>query len=259
MRERCGAVPDVVLFWEGYHLVTSAFLQLYQANFCVAIFCEDLHWFHPEMRATKMLALAVADVILASYAPVFERFFPDVAAVKRIVWVPHAASPEFLLPLNRIAENVIFLSGMINDHYPLRQRLKALAERRSYTSSSILTQGMNATTTTKRLASWEQDMHVGSMHRGPRLPMPATSITYLRSFLKSPRPVPCCWQTRRLRRNCPHWAFANECTTCQFQRQHWRASSGTSWTRITMPSWTKCAGEDNTLFGNGTRPAIGQS
>jgi hypothetical protein len=132
MRERCGVVPDVVLFWEGYNLVTSAFVQLFQANFRVAIFCEDLHWFHPEMRATKMLAMAVADVILASYAPVFERFFPEVAAVKRIVWVPHAASPEFMLPLNNIAENVIFLSGMINHHYPLRQRLKALAEETEF-------------------------------------------------------------------------------------------------------------------------------
>ena len=128
MRERCGALPDVVLFWEGYHLVTSAFLQLFQASFRVVIYCEDLHWFHAEMRAMKMLALTVADLILASYAPVFDRFFPEVAAAKRVVWVPHAASPEFMMPLNESAENVIFLSGMINDYYPLRQRLKALAD-----------------------------------------------------------------------------------------------------------------------------------
>ena len=32
MRERCGALPDVVLFWESYHLVTSAFLQLFKAR-----------------------------------------------------------------------------------------------------------------------------------------------------------------------------------------------------------------------------------
>ena len=63
----------------------------------------------------------MADVILASYAPVFEQFFPTVAAAKRVVWVPHAASPEFMLPLNESAANVIFLSGMINDYYPLRQ------------------------------------------------------------------------------------------------------------------------------------------
>ncbi len=128
MRERCGALPDVVLFWESYDLVTSAFLQLFYANFRVVIYCEDLHWFYPEMHATKSLALTVPDVILASYAPVFARFFPAVAAVKRVVWVPHAASPEFMLPLNESAENVIFLSGKINDCYPLRQRLKALAD-----------------------------------------------------------------------------------------------------------------------------------
>jgi hypothetical protein len=129
IRERCGALPDVVLFWESYHLVTSACLQLFNANFCVAIYCEDLHWFHEGMRATKMLALSVANIILASYAPVFERFFPEVAALKRAVWVPHAASPEFMMPLNDSAQNVVFLSGKIDDYYPLRQRLKALAEK----------------------------------------------------------------------------------------------------------------------------------
>lgn len=128
IRERCGAPPDVVLFWEGYHLVTSAFLQRFRAGIRVIVFCEDLHWFHLEMQFTKMVALTAADVILATYAPVFEQFFPSVAAAKRVVWVPHAASPEFMLPLNESAENVIFLSGKINDYYPLRQRLKALAD-----------------------------------------------------------------------------------------------------------------------------------
>ncbi len=127
MRARCGALPDVVLFWESYDLVTSAFLQLFNANFRVIIFCEDLHCVNAEMKVTKMLALTVADVILASYAPVFERFYPEIAAARRVVWVPHAASPEFILPLNESAENVIFLSGMVNHYYPLRQRLKALA------------------------------------------------------------------------------------------------------------------------------------
>jgi hypothetical protein len=130
MRERCGALPDVVVLWESYHLVSSAFLQLFNANFRVVIYCEDLHWFNAEMQATKLLALSVADLILASYATVFDRFFPEIAATKRVVWVPHAASPEFLLPLNKSAENVIFLSGKINDYYPLRQRLKALAVER---------------------------------------------------------------------------------------------------------------------------------
>ena len=46
MRERCGALPDVVLFWESYHLVTPAFLQLFKANFGVVIFCDDLHVAH---------------------------------------------------------------------------------------------------------------------------------------------------------------------------------------------------------------------
>jgi hypothetical protein len=128
IRERCGALPDIVLLWEGYNLVISAFAQLVNADFCIAILCEDLHWFDPVMQATKTRALSVADLILASYAPVFDRFFPRIAASKQVVWVPHAASPEFLLPFNESAENVVLLSGMINKYYPLRQRLKALAD-----------------------------------------------------------------------------------------------------------------------------------
>jgi hypothetical protein len=130
MQERCGAQPDVVLFWEGYHLVTSAFVQFFRASVRFFVFCEDLHWFQKEMQFTKTLALTAADVILATYAPVFDQFYPEVAAAKRVVWVPHAASPEFLLPLSECARNVVFLSGMINEYYPLRQRLKALANER---------------------------------------------------------------------------------------------------------------------------------
>ena len=122
------ALPNVVLFWESYHLVTSAFLQLFKADFGVVIYCDDLHWFNEGMRSTKSLALVVADVILASYAPVFGQFYPAVAAAKRVVWVPHAASPEFMLPLNESAANVILLSGMINDYYPLRKRMRTLGE-----------------------------------------------------------------------------------------------------------------------------------
>ena len=128
MREWCGAMPDVILFWESYHLVTSAFLQLFKADFGVVIYCDDLHWFNEGMRSTKGSALVVADVILASYAPVFGQFYPAVAAAKRVVWVPHAASPEFMLPLNESAANEILLSGMINDYYPLRKRMRALGE-----------------------------------------------------------------------------------------------------------------------------------
>jgi hypothetical protein len=62
---------------------------------------------------------------------VFDRFFPEVAATKEIVWVPHAASPEFLLPFNESAENVVLLSGMVNDYYPLRLRLRAMASEQT--------------------------------------------------------------------------------------------------------------------------------
>jgi hypothetical protein len=131
IRRRCAGVPPtVVLFWEAYDLVASLSEQLFKANFCVAIFTEDLHSFRAAAHKEKTAALNAADLILASYAPVFDMFFPAAAATKPVVWVPHAASPEFMLPLNESAQNVIFLNGMINDCYPLRQRLQALAIKR---------------------------------------------------------------------------------------------------------------------------------
>jgi hypothetical protein len=128
LRQGCGATPDVVLFWEGYQLVVSAVRELIDASFCVAVFCEDLHTFGSADAFAKSVALSAAHVILVSYAPVLKKFFPAVAATKRIVWVPHAASPEFLLPFNEAAQNVVVLSGVIDHHYPLRQRLKWLAD-----------------------------------------------------------------------------------------------------------------------------------
>ena len=132
MRERCGITPDVVLFWEAYNVINAAFLQIFNAEFRVVVFCDDLHWFHEHVQSAKMLAMLTSDIILASYAPVFERFFPQVASEKRIVWVPHAASPEFMLPMNEQAENKILLSGKIDRHYPLRQQLTALADEADF-------------------------------------------------------------------------------------------------------------------------------
>lgn len=129
MCERCGETPDVVLLWEAYNVLSAGFLQIFNAEFRVAFFCDDLHWFNEHVHAQKMLAMLASDIILASYAPVFERFFPEVSSAKQVVWVPHAASPEFMLPMNEHAENMILLSGKINSHYPLRQQLKTIADQ----------------------------------------------------------------------------------------------------------------------------------
>ena len=57
---------------------------------------------------------------------VFAILDPAFAATKQVVWVPHAASPEFLLPFNESAENSILLSGALGEVYPFRQRMKSI-------------------------------------------------------------------------------------------------------------------------------------
>ena len=42
--------------------------------------------------------------------------------------MPHSASPDFLLTYNEHPENAVFLSGAGNHYYPLRLRVKALAD-----------------------------------------------------------------------------------------------------------------------------------
>lgn len=127
LRELLGDVPDVILFWEGFHVTGIAASQLIQEHCRVVVYCQDLHWFDEGMRAMRLASLAPADLILATYAPVFAGFYPEIARCRRVEWIPHAASPEFLLPMNDRAENVVLLSGAINEYYPLRRQLQAIA------------------------------------------------------------------------------------------------------------------------------------
>ena len=55
-------------------------------------------------------------------------FFPEVAKSRRVVWLPHSASPDFALVANSTPRNELFLSGAVSKSYPLRERLNALME-----------------------------------------------------------------------------------------------------------------------------------
>jgi hypothetical protein len=71
-------------------------------------------------------------VVLAAYADQFPKVFPEVCRLGRVVWVPHSASPDFLIPWNAQAENSVFISGQVNHHYPFRQQMKSLYETGHY-------------------------------------------------------------------------------------------------------------------------------
>src|SRR5262249_3660444 len=117
-----GQLPEVILFWEGYHLLNTNEKSINALRCKKYIFIDDLHWRNLPMRVRKRRAFFMFDTILFTYGYAFYKFYPDVYRTNNIVWVPHSASPDFMRPYNECAENAIFLSGAINENYPLRQR-----------------------------------------------------------------------------------------------------------------------------------------
>lgn len=126
-----GELPETILFCEAYEFLQAHATQIQGLNCPKFFFADDLHWWNEQMRQMKVVAFAVSDVILSTYAYGWSKFYPELSS-KKVLWVPHSASPDFMLPYNHRAENSIFLSGAMNEAYPMRQQLWKLQEERSY-------------------------------------------------------------------------------------------------------------------------------
>jgi hypothetical protein len=131
LAERFGELPETILFWEGYDLINARARDLLELDCRKCVFADDLHSWDEGMKRRKRTAYLICDTILSAYAYVFDAFFPGLAALRRVVWVPHSASPAFMLAYNEDAENAVLLSGAVNHHYPLREQMKALYDRRA--------------------------------------------------------------------------------------------------------------------------------
>jgi hypothetical protein len=126
LRRRFGvAVPDVVLFHEVYDAAAYYGETLAGEGARVYVKTEDLHY--PIDRMTDALRMATA--VLSTYAPRLTAFFPELEDA-RVIWVPHAAGPDFLLPLQEAPAKVVLVSGAINELYPLRGTMRELVFRR---------------------------------------------------------------------------------------------------------------------------------
>ncbi len=134
LRDVLGEIPDVVLFWETYDLFNAVVAELLELDCRTALFVDDLHmlWGQESSRDAKLRALSQCDVVLASYAYAFNDFYPELRDRNNVVWIPHAASPDFELPFNKCPENAVLLSGAVGALYPLRLRMKALAKDGRY-------------------------------------------------------------------------------------------------------------------------------
>jgi hypothetical protein len=91
-----------------------------------------VHWGWSEEGQRKFLCFALFDTILTPYAYVFDTFYPQLSGIKRVAWVPHSASTDFMLPYNPCPKNAILLSGCLEYYYPFRQQMKRLHEQGSY-------------------------------------------------------------------------------------------------------------------------------
>ena len=130
MREKivrhCGELPQVILFWCGHLFLCAHEREIEKLNTGKWFVADDLH--HPETMPLQEKAFRLSDTVLSTYAYRFEDFFSKVAKSRRIVWLPHSASPDFALAANAAPRNELFLSGAITEDYPLRERLNALRE-----------------------------------------------------------------------------------------------------------------------------------
>jgi hypothetical protein len=120
-----GTSANVVLFWESYHVAARHVRALQAQGTRVYVMTDDLHKQREGMRET----LLAADGILSTYAPRFGAFFPEVDPA-RVMWTPHAASSDFVLPPAKHPLPQVFVSGAMTSSYPLRLLMRDLALRR---------------------------------------------------------------------------------------------------------------------------------
>jgi len=130
--EECGEMPEVILFWEEFASLSARADEVNRLNCHKCFFADDVHWGWPAEGQRKFLCFALFDTILTPYAYVFDNFYPQLAKIKQLAWIPHSASPDFMLPYNPQPENAILLSGCLEYYYPFRQLMKRLHEEGSY-------------------------------------------------------------------------------------------------------------------------------
>lgn len=130
-----GVLPRTLLFWDSFDFLNAHAYEVHFLDTRKVILADDLHWWNKPMRKDKLLGFAVCDTVLSTCAYLWNRFYPEFANAKKVVWIPHSASPDFMLEYNPQPKNAILLSGAVNEFYPLREQLKRLHDQCSYAIS----------------------------------------------------------------------------------------------------------------------------
>lgn len=130
--DKFGELPETILFWQAYEFLNAQTADIRRLDSHKLFFGDDLHWWNKEERKEQLASFALCETILSTYAYTLHKFYPELCGVKNAVWIPHSASPDFMLRYNEHPENAIFLSGVVNQFYPLRLRVKAFHDRGTY-------------------------------------------------------------------------------------------------------------------------------
>jgi hypothetical protein len=127
-----GELPETIIFCEAYEFLHARAKDIYRLPCRKFLFADDLHWWDDDSRMRKAVSFALCDGVLSTYGYAWARFYPEFCGTKKVVWIPHSASPDFMLSFNPASENSILLSGAISRYYPLRQKMKALHDEGAY-------------------------------------------------------------------------------------------------------------------------------
>lgn len=130
-----GALPHTILFWDSFDFLKDHAYEIHLLETRKVVLADDLHWWSEPMRKDKLIGFALCGTVLSTCAYLWNKFYPEFVNSKKVVWIPHSASPDFMLDYNPQPKNAILLSGAVNQHYPLREQLKRLHDQRSYAIS----------------------------------------------------------------------------------------------------------------------------
>lgn len=127
-----GELPEAILFWEGYDFLNVHARDIQHIGSRKIILADDLHWWNDTMRRKKAVGFALCEVVLSTFGYLWNQLYPEFAGSKQLAWIPHSASPDFMVPFNSHPENSIFISGAAGRYYPLRQRMRTLHAQGAY-------------------------------------------------------------------------------------------------------------------------------
>ena len=121
-----GRPPDVLLFMEAYDAFKGGSKSALK-NTAVWLFMDDLHYFTEKQQEQKGHAVSAVDLVLGSYAYQLNEYYPKATNIPR-VWIPHAASSIYKLPMrngNAVVRAVLLAGATDANAYPYRALVEA--------------------------------------------------------------------------------------------------------------------------------------